>query len=1177
MKRVFLIVLAGALASAALAQEFRATISGAVTDATGAAVSAAKITITETQTGTKVETESDTSGHYTAPFLLPGDYDVSVQLTGFKVFTRKGVHVGAGEHPVIDARLEVGDTSVAVEVVADAPLINAENASVGQAITTKEVEDLPSNGGTPMMLASLAMGVISTAQPSTVQPYASGGAASWSIGGMPNQTNELMVDGVPNTTWDGRLAYSAPQDAVQEVRVKAFDTDAAYGHSGGGTANMVLKSGTNVMHGTLYEKNQPSNMVANTFFNNKAGQPATITHFNQFGGTASGPIYMPKLYDGRNKVFWFFAFEGLQDSTPNTNFLTVPTEAERTGDFSQLLNLKAPLSPVTIYDPSSAVLNGTTVTRTAFPGNKIPTNQLNPIALKYLQYYPQPVVTGLTRADGYQNFANTSNTTDGFTNEFGRMDINWSTKTRTYFNVRHTDYFQSKNNYFNNPSTGSNLSRANDGGSFDQVITLNSNNVIDIRANFTRMYEDHSAPSAGFNPTSLGFPGYLSGNSQYLEMPYITFASSSYNPLGFNSANKLPSQSEQVYGTWVAIRGGHQIKAGGDFRLYRLNYLNYGNSTGNIAFTANTWTRSASNASSTVGMGQDMAEFLLGLPTGGQYDLNTSAMLYQYYGAGFVQDDWRIRRNLTINVGLRYDHDFDYREKWGRVVNGFAANTPSPLAAAAQAAYAKAPLAQLPASQFLVNGGLTFATPQDNAIFHNPSHLFSPRVGIAWSPDRMHGKTVIRVGFGMFVSPIAISTLQISGAYSTNAILNQQGFSQSTSVTPSNNNYLTPNATLSDPFPGGNILRPAGSSAGLLTFAGQTVSYFNPEMQNPYSLRWNFGIQHELTPNTMLEIAYMGNHSIHLPITYTQQNTLPRQYLSTLPVRDQALISSLTATVANPFQGLQTSTGTSTTAATALLLSRYPQFPAGTGTGSAGVIAQDLNLGSSYYEAFNVRVQKRVSRGLSITANYMRSRMIDQTTWLNDTDATPEHRLSPFDHPNRISAAVIYELPFGRGRLIAFQSPLANKLFSGWRISNTYTFQVGAPILFVNGSTTTPGDYVYLGGKLNINNRLTDGTAFNTAVFDTKSADAFQYHIRTFSSTFGDVRQDGINDWNMSLLKEFNFRERMRFRLQCDAFNIVNHPTFAAPNVQGTNSAFGTITSQANRSRMLQISAKLAF
>ena len=224
-----------------------------------------------------------------------------------------------------------------------------------------------------------------------------------------------------------------------------------------------------------------------------------------------------------------------------------------------------------------------------------------------------------------------------------------------------------------------------------------------------------------------------------------------------------------------------------------------------------------------------------------------------------------------------------------------------------------------------------------------------------------------------------------------------------------------------------------------------------------------------------------------------------------------------------------------------------------------------------------MRLQKRASNGLSIIATYMRSRLIDQTTWLNDTDLRPEHRLSPFDHPNRISTAVVYELPFGRGRLVGFQSALANTLLGGWRLSGTYTFQVGAPVTFVNGSTTTPGDYVYFGGKLDLNNRQTDGTAFNTSVFDTRSANAFQYHIRTFSTTFGDVRQDGINDWNMSVLKEFRFRERATFRLQCDAFNVVNHPTFAAPNTQVSNTAFGTITSQANRSRMLQISAKLAF
>lgn len=317
----FLLLLPCALFS----QEFRGTMSGAVSDSTGALVPGARVTITETQTGTKTETISEPSGQYTAPFLLPGDYDVVVQMPGFKDSIRKGIHLGAGEHPVLDVRLEVGEAASSVVVTADAPLINSEDASVGQAITGKEVEDLPSNGGTPMMLASLAMGVVATGQPSTVQPFASGGAAGWSIAGSPSQTNELLVDGSPNATWDGRLAYSPPMDVVQEVRVKAFDTDASYGHSGAGTANTILKSGTNTLHGSLYEKNQPTNLVANNFFNNAAGQPAAVTHYNQYGGTAGGPLVVPKLFDGRNRVFWFFAYEGLHDSTPNPYFTTVPT------------------------------------------------------------------------------------------------------------------------------------------------------------------------------------------------------------------------------------------------------------------------------------------------------------------------------------------------------------------------------------------------------------------------------------------------------------------------------------------------------------------------------------------------------------------------------------------------------------------------------------------------------------------------------------------------------------------------------------------------------------------------------------------------------------------------------------------------------------------------------------
>ncbi len=1175
MKRFSLVLLAAlAWACLAHAQEFRSAIGGAITDATGSMIAGARITVTETSTGSRTETVSDNSGHYNVPFLLPGDYDVSVKFAGFKEFIRKSIHLGAGEQPVIDIRLDLGEASQSVEVTADVPLINNENASIGQTITTREVEDLPTNGGTPMMLATFAMGVISTSQPSQVLPFASGGGASWSISGSPNQTNELLVDGVPNATWDGRLAYSPPQDAVQEVRVKAFDSDASYGHTGGGTANQVLKNGGNVLHGTLSWKNQPNNLVANNFFNNKAGLGVQVTHFNQYGVTAGGPFYIPKVVDSRNKVFWFFAFEGVKASSPNTTFLTVPTPAERLGDFSKLLTVKA---PTVIYDPASAVLNGTTITRTAFPGNKIPTNRLSPIALQYLNFFPQPNVTNLLRDDDFNNFGNNNTTSDGYTNELGRIDYNINTKNRTYFNVRHTDYYQNKNNYFSNISTGSNLSRSNWGASADHVFMVNASNVINVRANFTRMFEDHSSPSAGADPATYGFPALLSANSQYLQLPTMSFNSNTgLQTLGFGSnANTLPSQSLQLFASWVAIRGAHTLKFGGDLRQYRLNYRTFGNSAGTFSF-GNTWVRASSSASSTVTMGQDLSSFLLGLPTGGQFDINTSASFYSYYGALFAQDDWRLSRTFTINAGLRFDHDFPYHERWGRTVNGFDYAATNALTAPAEAAYAKSPNALLPASAFNVRGGLTFANPDNSAIFQNTSHLFSPRIGFAWTPEKLHSKVVVRSGFAMFVSPIAISTLQISGAYSTNPILTQQGFSQTTPFTPTNNNYLTPFATLGNPYPNG-IQQPAGSSAGLLTFAGQNINFINPEMKSPYAVRWNLSTQYQLANNMVLEVAYIGNHSVHIPVTYTQLNGIPLQFRSTMGTRDQALITKLNASTPNPFLGLPTSIGTNTTVSTAQILATYPQFPQGANQGGSGVVMQNLNVGSSYYNSLNIRMQKRLSGGFSLIANFMKSKGIDQTTWLNDSDPQPERRISPFFRPTRLSAAATYEFPIGRGKRINVRSHLLDLLIGGWQTTGTYTFQVGGPLMWVNGSTNNPGDYVYFGGDLNADPRAVDGTAFNTKVFDTTAANQLQYHIRTFSTAFADIRSDGINDWSTSILKKFSLGERRFLQLRVESFNFINHATFAAANTTATNSAFGTITAQANRPRAFQVVARIVF
>jgi len=1179
-------VIATLFSVAAFCQEFRSTISGAVTDPSGAAVAGAKVVVTETRTGVKTQTVSGSTGQYTIPFLAPGNYDLSATFQGFKEFVQKDINLGAGDHPVIDIKLSVGDTTQSVEVTADAPLVNSENATLGDAITTKEVEDLPLNGGTPLMLAQLAVGVIATGTPTLVHPFDSGGPAAMSIGGTSQQTSELLLDGSPDATWDGRQAYSPPRDAVQEVRTKAFDSDASFGHTGGGTLNQVMKTGTNGFHGTAWEYNQPNTLTANNFFNNRSGAPNPVTHYNQYGLTVGGPMYLPKVFNGKDKLFWFFAFEDLPDGQPNPTLLTVPTDAERKGDFSALL---AAGSQYQLYDPLTAVATSSTAfTRSPFPGNVIPTNRLNAIALNYMKFYPEPDVTAGVGPTGVNNYVSNVTTNDTYNNELGRVDYNMSERSRLFGDIRRTGYSQSKNNYFNNPAEGSLLYRDNWGGTLDEVYTINPTTVLDVRGNFTRMYEAHDLPSAGFDPTQLGFPSYLAGDSQHLQLPIMSL--STYQSLGASGANLLPSQSLQFFGDLVKIKGNHTFKFGTDLRQYNLNVDTFGNSTGTFSYS-NSWVRASNSASSTTAQGQDLASLLLGLPTSGSYDLNPAASYYSHYYSAFVQDDWRISHTVTIDVGLRFDHDTPYHEKWARTVNGFDNAVANPVAAQAIAAYNKSPNSLIPAGSFAVPGGLTFASPGNTSVYQNTSHLFSPRVGVAWSPEKLHGKTVIRAGFGMFVSPLTIASLAATGSYSTNPIQTQEGFSQTTQFVATNDNFIHIANTLSDPFPTG-IVAPAGSAAGLATFNGQTVSFLDPNMQNPYSLRWNFDIQHTLGNNTLLEVAYIGNHAVHLPITVTQLNAVPAKYLSTLPVRDTALNSTLTASVTNPFAGLlpNASSLNGSTVALDQLLAPYPEYPVGLGSGawsgSTGVIEQNMTAGSSYFESLNLRMQRRLSTGLTLIGNYSYSRLIEELNWLNATDPAPEKRVSPIDHPHRFVLALTYLLPIGHGRRLDLHSRLGNALLGDWTINSTYMYQMGAPVVWMNGSTTTPGDYVYFGGPgaLTVDPRQAGVTAsgvgipaFNTSLFATNSSQAFAFHIRTFSTTFPNIRQDGINDWSPSVLKNFHITESAYFQLRGEAFNVLNHPTFAAPNTQATNASFGLITAQQNRPRTLQLGARFVF
>ena len=1149
-------VLFSFLVSCAVAQEFRGTISGSVTDAHGAGMPNVKIVAMEVQTASKSETLSDAAGQYTLPFLAPGVYQIAAEAAGFKRFVQDRLTVDMGAHPVLDVHMQVGDASQSISVTADSLLLDSANGTVGQVVTAQQMEDFPSNGRTPLMAAQLAIGVVATptgsATTGLIRPFDNQGATYFSMGGGPASSNELLLDGAPDGTWNGWLAYSPPQDAVLQVSVQGFASDAAYGHTGGGYANHVTKSGTNDIHGSAFDYNKVSRLGATPFF---TMQPGCRSRYRTTINSASRPAarsWCLRFSTAATRCSGCFPGRASESIVPVTAIVTVPTPAERTGDFSALLKAGANYQ---IYDPATGTTSGSQIARQPFPGNLIPANRLNPIALNLLKYYPAPNYAG--RADGLNNFATNTTPNLSFNNEFGRLDFNVSDRQKLMFTMRHSyEDNEHSEDYLHNIATGYANQRPAWGSTLDDVYILNPMTVLDVRANWTRFTQYYALPSAGFDPTSLGFPSYIAAQSEFLMMPAIIFSGTTFQPLNTRSTSGQlnPSDSFQLFGDVVRVWGNRTLKFGADARQYRTSNYLPGNSTGRYTFGTN-WTTGPFSNSAAAPLGQEMAAFLLGLPTTGSYDLNTAATEQSKYVSLFLQNDWRVKSNLTLNLGIRFEHESPATEKYGRAVNGFDTSAASPIAAAAMAAYAKKPIPQISVDQFRVPGGLTFAGPDSPNIYRTPSNILSPRFGFAWTPHSLGGKTVIRGGTGVFVYPIGING---------GVALNQEGFSQTTQFTATNNNYLSPANTLSNPFPTG-FQQPAGSSLGLATFLGQSVSFFAPSVRNPYSIHWNLGVQHQLPANILLEVDYIANHSVHLPVASTQLNAVPQAYLSKSPVRDQATINLLGSSVTNPFVGLLPGGGSlnGSTVGLQQLLLPFPEFPSG------GVTMQNNGAGSSYYESLNLRVEKRLSGGLSLIANFVWNSYLERMVYLNAFDPAPEKNAATDSRPLHFVSAMTYRLPIGDGKLVNLGSGWRNRLFGSWVLNEIYTWQLGAPLNW--------GNVIYYGGDIHLNSSRVDGPAFDTSRFNTVSAQQLASNIRTFPLMFNNLRADGINKLDASVFKEFHFTERRYFQIRFEAFNVANHPKFAAPNLSPASSAFGQITSTTINPRQVQIAGRLVW
>ncbi len=1160
MRRLFSIapLLICCLAMSTFAQTPTGTLQGTVTDPTGGAVANATVKITNNGTSEVKELTTGAGGRYVQPLLNPGTYTVEVTAPGFAPARQDNVKVDVSQTYAIDFKLTVGAVTSTVQVEATTPPLDSSSATLGQVIETRNIVDLPLNGRNPFALAELVPGVNNVGNAST--PH---------IGGSRNAVNEEQIDGVTNILPENNVgntsaAYTPIVDSVNEFSVQTNSLSAEYGRFGGGVINVVTKSGTNEWHGGAFAFARNGILNANDFFANRSGSARPDMHRYQYGGTLGGPIILPKLYNGRNRTFFFFGFEETKEADNAVETDTVPTAAERTGDFS------APGIP-TIYDPTTVHTdaNGNLV-RNPFPGNRILPGLLSPVGQKVINYFPVPNTGGPGALTNNYVVAGVSKNDDDHWDS--RFDHNFSDKWHMFLRVSHdwNDYAP-LNNYGNVAATG--YGGPDNGGawsaSMDHTISFTPTLIGDFRYGISRSYVSRVPYGAGFDPSSLGLPASLSAVASQLGLAFPRFEVQNTSGLGNNGYVFLIENplAHDATASLTKVVGGQTIKFGAEFRKLFINFTQFGQPDGQFG-ESQQWTQQ--NLLSSNGTGSGYATMLLGLTDYAQQTYDASAASSSAYWGFYLQDDWKVTRTLTLNLGVRYEVELPRTERYNRL-SYWDPDKPSPLQGL------------VPASACLycgdLRGQMLFTNQPGSSIFGRSQAPiqwkdWGPRVGLAWSPG---SKTVIRSGFGISYLPSALEAAGSSGGAGT------QGFSTSTYVNGTNDQYRTANNNLQNPFPFGFIL-PQGPAGGPGTLLGNSIdqSFFD-SYRNPYSIQWNFNIQRELPGGITAEVAYLGNRGLFLVDgdpgqPYDQVNPV---YLS--------LGSQLINKVANPFYGLITGSAqnglNSPTVPYYQLLEPFPQY--------SNVSSFRKPVATSTYHGFTTRINKRYSNGFNFLLAFTASKSMDDSaaavTYLGPTSGTRadqynrrlEWAVSPQDISRNLVASFTYELPFGKGKAFANSAPrFADALIKGWQVNGIITWQTGTPIVLGAASYTT-GLNTFSERPDNNGHSAAIGDPtinhwFNTSVFSTPAP----FTIGNVGRTLPDVRNPGVTNADLSLFKNnyFGHNERYNVQFRLEAFNALNHPLFAAPDTNINDSNFGVITSTSGTAeRQVQLAIKFLF
>jgi hypothetical protein len=1123
-----------------------AQLSGTVQDENGATVPGAKVTISNPSTAFARDITTGDNGLYTFTLIPPGNYQLRVEKNGFNAFLQTNITLAVGQQSTLDARLQVGSVQQTVEVTASAPILNTGSADLGAEVSSKQAVELPLNIRNVYGLVALDSSVNNSQQNQALNPPGSQGNVDQDIsffnfGGGRFGTTAFLLDGAWDGAgdWDG-VIYVPSVDELQEFRIQTNTFSPQYGLSMGNIVNAVTKSGTRSFHGDAFEFLRNNNLDANNYFNNLNGLERPQFKRNQFGFTAGGPVYIPGLYRQRDKTFIFGTYEGLRQQTPTTLLATIPTAEQRGGDFSQTFNKDGSLA--VIYNPFTTQLVNNQFVRSPFPGNRIPTNLLDPVALKLANFYPLPNRPGdaVTGANNFVGTAGLPTNSDQYTI---RVDHNVSEKQNFFARWSQKRQFkQLEGEFFGADNPGGNGTLAPDNrfeGGAGYTYVFSPKFVMSLNAGWGRWVEGRVPQGVPFDVTTVGLPASL--NTYLGPGAFPTVNLTGFQNLGSGSLNSTPREARTYAADFTRTLGSHALSMGFMAIHFYLNTFNSSQATFNFSpdFTQGPFPTAASTNT-----GSSVASFLLGTADNNNGGISYSAQAaYSKKDFGwYFNDDWKVTRQLTLNLGIRYDIQTAPTDRFNRL--SYFTFAPNPISSSV-------PGLNLP-------GNLVYTDGDQRSVYDSSHKDFAPRVGLAYSPTK---QMVVRAGYGLFYTP-AIEFGDYQG-------LSLNGFSQSTPYVGTLDN-VTPQNLLSNPFPNG-LLAPVGEANGGATNVGQNINAVLRTRPTPYVQQWTANLQYQ-AGNTVFQAAYIGNHGTKLLFGTTfELNQLPTQYL--------ALGNQLLQPVANPFYGLITSGSLSSpTIPYGQLLRPFPEY--------TGVENVQPTSASSSYNALGLSANHRFSNGLQFLVSYTWSKYLTNSEgpegWTNGNaqsvrnwyNTSLEKSLMLDDIPRALVASYVYELPVGKGRAYAPTNTVLEKVIGGWQVAGVTSFKDGFPLSVTDATNNTNSfggnQRPNISGDPKVDHQTIDAW-FNTQAFSQPAPFTFGNAPRTM----GYLRSQGTINSDITLQKYWQlWNEASRLQLRAEFYNVFNRTQFYAPGTTFGTSTFGVIPG-ALPARSIQFGLKL--